>query len=226
MSTNQKKEKVKFELNTIEFDAHASTKFLTSNELEKMFNKIFRGIFCDYEGCYLTPVVGDVSKNEVRVDLTLYFTDKTNHGEKIKTLIATDKTVKEGASPIERMISLNNRVKSNIYEIDPESKDIFEDLSYNQKWVDKMAIQQVDPANRNLMLVKVIGIDPVKIIEKMYGTKVNGEEFTYRISPVKIMAPNNFMLRIERLNKVNATDFFRKMGFAPQVMSGIPINRE
>jgi len=228
--TNQEKaapEKVWIEVDPISFDGHGETKFMTSLDLAKLFNAFFRNFLVDYEGCFVMPKPGVIDRNETYVELSVYLTNKQEAGSnKMKSLTPVNNIDPKTATAPQRILNLNSRAKQKVYSITEDSKGLFESLSYNGKWdADKMAIEQVDNANRNMVYVKVLNIDPVKILKKIYGSRIDGEEFEYRISPVKMVGPNNYMMRIERLNENNMKKLAEDLGFVQPNANNFPIVR-
>lgn len=228
-TTNQERnrEDVWVDVNPIEFDYQCQTKFVTSLDLAEMFNAFFRSCLTDYEGCFITPKVGMVDRNETVAELVIYLTNKgSNDTEKIKSLIEIAREIDPKKATIsQRITNINNRAASKIYSIEEDSKKFFASLAYQNKWDEKLAIEQVDVNNRNVVLVKILNIDPVKVLKKIYGSKVDGEEFEYRLSTVKVVGPNNYMMKIDRLNETNMKKLATKVGFVQPNASNILIVR-
>ncbi len=231
--TNQKEKKEKqdvwVEVDPIEFDHQCQTKYVTSLDLAQMFNAFFKSCLEDYEGCFLAPKPGNIQNNETMVELSVYLSKKNNGTSsegKIISLVdlARDIDVNK-ATPIQRINNINNRAASKMYRIEEDSKKFFESLAYQGKWDEKFAIEQVEANNRNVILVKILNLDPVKILKKIYGSKVDGEEFEYRLSAVKIAGPNNYMLKIDRLNENNMKALAAKIGYVQPNASNILIVR-
>lgn len=231
--TNQKEKKEKqdvwVEVDPIEFDHQCQTKYVTSLDLAQMFNAFFKSCLEDYEGCFLAPKPGNIQNNETMVELSVYLTKKNNGTSsegKIISLVdlARDIDVSK-ANMIQRINNINNRAASKLYRIEEDSKKFFESLAYQGKWDEKFAIEQVDANNRNVVLVKILNLDPVKILKKIYGAKVDGEEFEYRLTAVKIAGPNNYMLKIDRLNENNMKALAAKIGYVQPNASNILIVR-
>ena len=231
--TNQKEKKEKqdvwVEVEPIEFDYQCQTKFITSLDLAQMFNAFFRSCLEDYEGCFLAPKMGSIQNNDTAVELSVYLTKKNNGTSsdgKIISLVDLAKDIDlNKANIVQRINNINNRSLSKLYRIDEDSKKFFESLAYQGKWEEKFAIEQVDPSNRNIVLVKILNIDPVKILKKIYGGKVDGDKFEYRLSVAKIVGPNNYMLKIDRLNETNMEALASKIGFVQPNASNIPMVR-
>lgn len=220
-NTNQKEKKEKqdvwVEVEPIEFNDQCQTMFITSLDLAETFNAFFRSCLEDYEGCFLLPSTnGDLQYNDTRVELNLYLTKKNNGTSadgKIVSLVDIAREVDGNATMSQRIKTLNNRASQKLYSMTEDSTKFFESLSYQGKWDERLKFEQVDPANRNIVVVKIAGIDPVKIIRKIYGTKIDGETFEYRLSCSHMVGPNNYMLKIDRLNAKNMEALAKKVGF-------------
>lgn len=226
-TTEQKpNEKVWIESSAVPFKAQGEIQFISSMRLAELFGKFFKSFLADYEGCFLMPKPGTIDRNDTYIELAVYLTNKPQPGEgssKIKTLKPLGQINPKTAKATERIFNINSRAKQKLYEVNEDSAQIFESLSLNNvKWnVDKMVIEQVDPANRNMVYVKIIGLDPVKILKKIFGGKVEGEDYEYRISPIKMVGPNNYLLRIERLNEGNMAKLAEELGFVQPNASNI-----
>lgn len=228
-NTNQKtnqNDNVWIESSTVPFKAQGEVQFISSMRLAELFGKFFKSFLADYEGCFIMPRPGTIDRNETHIELAVYLTNKpaSEDSNKIKTLSPMGQINPKTATTSERIFSINSRARQKLYSVSDDSAKIFESLSANSnvKWdVNKMVIEQVDPANRNMVYVKVIGLDPVKILKKIYGSKVEGEEYEYRIAPIKMIGPNNYLLRVERLNENNMKKLAEELGFVQPNASNI-----
>lgn len=224
MSTNaNQKEPVNVfvESEPIEFPSQKESFMIPSLQLASIFTKYLKEFLVDFEGCF-------IDTNNGMVLLSIFLSDKTKakDSNKLKSIerIAEPVNVRE-MDQAKRISMMNNRSRNKIYDLTAESKELFGSLSYNNKWDNRMASEIVDPGNRNIAYVKIIGIDPVKLLSKIYGSNVDGEKYQYRVSHVKTLGPDNYLLDIERLVVSNVADLAETIGFGYATVNGIKMVR-
>lgn len=232
-NTNQKNDKVWVEVEPIKFEDQAQTQFVTSLDLAAKFSHFFKSCLVDYEGCFLRPFglnkenVLKLQNNDSMVELTVYLRKKNNGDTangKIVSLLDVTRNAEPNATIAQRINTFNSMTKQKIYDLTPDTIKFFESFGYGGRWNPNMAVEEVDPTNHNIIYMKISGLDPVKIIRKMYGDKVDGESFEYRLTNSKYLNPNNFMLKIDRLNEENMKELASKIGFM-QPQGGIMMVR-
>ena len=111
----------------------------------------------------------------------------------------------------------------NAYGLNQETKDMLEELitvpngNYNWKQLATECLDRTGYGQR--VLVRVIGIDILKVLKKIYGAKNNdGANYAYQINPINAM-PGNVLLYVARLNVKDVEALSRKYGMAPNTGS-------
>lgn len=142
---------------------------ITSKELAKHVNTLFKGIFTDYCGCNLTQ-----SQFTGELELTLYF-NETSKNDALTNAI--ERSIKPSGTIAQnlQMITANNR--SRMYQLTNEGKDALEMLVSNNYKNNKgkvnwgqLVTEQLDSGSRYQYLV-VQGLDINKVVKFMCGSK-------------------------------------------------------
>ena len=219
---------------TIPFNADAETKILTSNELCKLANELFRQLFADYEGCYF-----EMSKNGPATITAVFNHGKHEEGRHYAVDMAAAKDA--GNDVIQRARAFDRLAKEgDRYHITEDGKDIF------KKFLAPRFVERNGKVNWGLIVsdyverpnafygtatqyTKIEGIDPRQLCFALFGAKEeNGERLDYAVevrasvssyNTYGLVAPN-YALYILRAHEDNLKETYEKLGFGA-VGSGI-----
>lgn len=217
------------------FDPINQVKYCSSTELCQKVSEIFKSAYADYEGC-----IYEINQ-QGRGYISLFF----NHGEPDdpvranavsrvqpdKKNVPANETVRrirdndrrnragdkfflttEGEEGIERFIAENNpQIRNRKGEIMWDK--ISAEVSQQQRYFNQPPI----------MLTKISMIDPVKLVEEIYGqTNEEGEVMVYDVhilrSMPQMVAGNfqaQYMLAIDRVSEKEVAKLCNKFGIAP-----------
>ena len=205
------------------FDGVMKSKLTTTIALSKTINQLFRPIFSDYEGCIIAP------DSYGQLQVALYFKDKGMRGtdETIKTLIPVTERVK-GTTAIDRVMQMNLRNSSKSYDISKDTKDILSEFIYTRgnskvNWNQHILEQTERQYNGYTIYVKIVGLDLVRIVRKIYGGKLDGSRIDYNISIIKPIGADvngfnqNFLINIQQLDSKEVERLANEIGVVPQV---------
>ena len=205
------------------FDGVMKSKLTTTIALSKTVNQLFRPIFSDYEGCIIAPDAYG------QLQVSLYFKDKGYSGREdvIKSLIPVTERVK-GTSAIDRIMQMNLRNSSKAYDLSKETKDILSEFFYTRgnakvNWNQHVVEQTERQYNGQLIYVKVVGLDLVRLVRKIYGGKIDGSRIDYNISIIKPIGADmngfnqNFLINIQQLDSKEVERLANEIGVVPQV---------
>lgn len=227
----QKQEALRINIEPLEFDGVMKSKLTTTIALSKTINQLFRPIFTDYEGCIIAP------DQFGQLQAALYFKDKGMNGreDSIKTLIPVTERV-QGTSAIDRITRMNLRNSSKSYDVSKDTKEILSEFIYTRgnskvNWNQHIVEQTEQAYNGYSIYVKIIGIDIVRLVRKIYGGKINGSRIDYNISVVKPIgmdmtggANQNYLINIQQLDSREVERLASEIGVVP-VQGNIPMVR-
>lgn len=230
---NQKKENyVPLELNLepIEFDGMLKTKLTTTTELAKMVNELFRGVFSDYEGCLILP------NSMGGFDTTIYFRDK---GIKDNRINALEHVVQQQAGRLDinqRINNLNMRYKNKTYDLTKGCKEIFGEFMIPERnkkinWNRNVVEKTENSYNGYTIYVQLNGVDIMKVIKKIYGSKVDGRRTDYSMKlerGIGIVNERgiyaNYLVSIMQLDTREVEKIAQSVGMVP-LQGNIPMVR-
>lgn len=215
-----KREKAKLVVEPSEFDGLLKSKLTTTLALSRQVNALFRPVFSDFEGSIVTP-------NQFgQLDVTLFFKDKGNAMDgQIKSLVPVTETV-TGGGAIDRIMRMNLRNSAKSYDFSEETKEVLSDFIYtrgnsNPKWKEHIYEQTEQNYNGYTIYVKVLGIDIVRVLKKIYGNKVNGSFIDYNVSIIKPIgvdnsgANQNYLVNIQQLDSKQVEKLANEIGIIP-----------
>lgn len=202
----------RLEIESIPFDGLLKSKIISTIDLAKLVNSVFRNALADYEGCIILPT------QTGQFDCTLYFKD---HGPirdtaQVKNLISITGPNKS-ASPVDRIAAFNNRTANKLYMLSEETKQILSEFVITRKnqqinW-NQLVFEQAEQAwNANIVYVKVCGIDIVKILKKIYGGKVDGDRRDYNVTLMRPVGLNNYLISIQQLDTKEVEKLAQSVG--------------
>lgn len=229
--TNQNKEKqdIWIESEPIEFKHQCEVQFITTHDLGLLIDEFFEAILVDFYGCTILPKMGIIERNVMGIEFNIYLTknQKNPDDNRISSLIDLEREVDQEDELIGKIRRLNNRSVSKVYAINDDSKSLFKSLAYNNNWNESMAVQTTDnlKSGANILCMEILNIDLIKVLQKMFGSKVNGKHYTYRISPAKHIAGTNFLLKIEKFDQNSLNSVYEKIGFQQPDVGRLPIIR-
>lgn len=224
-NNNDKNKDLRLDIEPIPFDGVMKNKLTTTNVLCKIVNQVFRPVFSDYEGCVIVP------DSYGQLSVSLYFKDKGNFPasvDSIKTLFPVTERVK-GTSPIDKVLQMNLRNSSRAYDISEDTKRILSEFIYtrgnskvhwNQHVFEQTEQQQF---NNQIIYVKVVGLDLVRLIRKIYGGKINGSRIDYNVSIIKPIGASvnggiqNYLVNIQQLDSKEVERLANEIGVVPQI---------
>lgn len=227
----QKREPLRLNLEPLEFDGVMKSKLTTTIALAKTVNQIFRPVFTDYEGCIIAP------DQFGQLQAALYFKDKghARNEDEVKTLIPVTERV-QGTSPIDRITRMNLRNSSKSYDVSNETKEILSEFIYTRgntkvNWGQHIVEQTERGYNGYSIYVKVIGIDLVRLVRKIYGGKIDGSRIDYNVSIIKPIGMDmtggmsqNYLINIQQLDSREVERLANEIGVVP-VQGNIPMVR-
>jgi len=201
-STNEEqKVMARIEIEPIPFDGLLKSKIISTIELSKLVNSVFKNAMADYEGCIILPAQNG------QFDCTLYFKDHgpiRGQGDQIKNLISITGP-NRGVSAVDRITAFNNRTSNKLYSLSEETKQILSEFMAVRKdqkinWNQHVFEQAEATYNANIVYLKVCGIDIVKILKKIYGGKIDGDRCDYNITLMRPTGMNNYLISIQQLD--------------------------
>lgn len=221
-NANQKAEPIRLNVEPLEFDGVMKSKLTTTISLSKTINQLFRPVFVDYEGCIIAP------DQFGQLQVALYFKDKGQamREDSIKTLVPVTERV-QGSSAIDRIMKMNLRNSSKSYDISKETKDILSEFIYTRgnakvNWNQHIVEQTERNYNGYSIYVKMIGLDLVRLVRKIYGAKIDGSRIDYNISIVKPIgmdvtggANQNYLINIQQLDSKEVERLASEIGVVP-----------
>lgn len=227
---NTKREKFQVKVSEpLQFDAIASVKFITSDELCKLTSELFKSVFADWEGCQFE------TDNQGMPYLSFIF----NHGEYDKdAVVACERfgAKSTGSNVLDRTRGRDNLLaKGDRYYLTDDGKDVVKDLliyrEYNNgnpnygrivsEMTDRSIVNQY-MQGQSPQYTKVSFISLDRIAALLFGTKVDNDikEYSVRIGasmPQPMMggmqmAPK-FMLQIMRASTNEVQEVYKKCGW-------------
>lgn len=230
-NASQKQEPLTLNIEPLEFDGVMKSKLTTTISLAKTVNQLFRPVFSDYEGCIIAP------DQFGQLQAALYFKDKpmVTREDSIKTLVPVTERV-QGTSAIDRITRMNLRNSSKSYDVSKDTKDILSEFIYTRgnskvNWNQHIVEQTERTYNGYSIYVKVIGIDLVRLVRKIYGGKIDGSRIDYNISIVKPIGMDmsggmnqNYLINIQQLDSKEVERLASEIGVVP-VQGNIPMVR-
>lgn len=221
-NANQKAEPMRLNVEPLEFDGVMKSKLTTTISLSKTINQLFRPVFVDYEGCIIAP------DQFGQLQVALYFKDKGQpmNTESIKTLVPVTERV-QGSSAIDRIMKMNLRNSSKSYDISKETKDILSEFIYTRgnakiNWNQHIVEQTERNYNGYSIYVKMIGLDLVRLVRKIYGGKLDGSRIDYNISIIKPIGMDvtggmnqNYLINIQQLDSKEVERLASEIGVVP-----------
>lgn len=220
---NKQQEPLRLAIEPQPFDGLMKSKLTTTIALSKTINQMLRPVFSDYEGCIIAPDAYG------QLQVSIYFKDKgfSGNSEAIKSLIPVTERVK-GSSPIDRIMQINLRNSSKAYDLSKDTKDILSEFIYTRgnakvNWNQHVVEQTERTYNGAIIYVKVIGLDLVRILRKIYGSKLDGSRIDYNISVIKPVGVDmnggnqNFLINIQQLDSKEVERLANEIGIVPQM---------
>lgn len=222
-NNNNANEPMRLAIEPIPFDGVMKSKLTTTIALSKTINQLFRPVFSDYEGCIIAPDAYG------QLQVALYFKDKGMIGgeDVIKSLFPVTERIK-GTSAIDRVMQMNLRNSSKAYDLSKETKDILSEFIYTRgnskvNWNQHIVEQTERQYNGQVIYVKVVGLDLVRLVRKIYGGKIDGSRIDYNISIIKPIGADmtgfnqNFLINIQQLDSKEVERLANEIGVVPQV---------
>ena len=229
-----KREPYKIEIESLDFKEDFSGKFLTSNELCKLTNEIFRAAFADYVGSQFELVNGMPM-------ISLYFDHaKTKNGTYACERVGAKQS---GNNVIDRTRSRDQQLREgDRYHLTEDGIDVIKVLLsprfYNQgkpNWknivsdvADRTATSMYQPQQIQ-QLTKVVGIDPKAICKLIYGEKEDDSFLDYdvvvkaNLSQGLVNSYPNYLLSITKAYTAHIQKTYENLGIG---MIGSNIVRE
>lgn len=206
------------------FDGELKSKMTTTVELAKTINSLFRSVLADYEGSIILPNMYG------QLELVLYFKDKggiSAEGQ-IKSLQNANNPLRNGTA-FDRISAMNTRNKAKNYDLTPETKEILSEFIFvrqNQKidWNRHISEQTQQNYNSYTVFVKVIGLDLIRVIRKLYGSKdpETKSRIDYTVSLIRPVGVSmqgfgnqNFLINISQLNNNEIEKLANEIGLIP-----------
>jgi len=201
--------------------------YITSDELCRTTNEIFREIFADYEGCQFEVTQGEPTMN-------LFF-NHAKYDEGAHTAVSMGNVANTGNDTLNRIRLRDQSMKNgDRYYITDDGKDILTKLLTNRfynngkpNWAQLVA-ETVDRNPYNLYMpqqlpqfTKIRQIDLGRLVGYIYGRKDrDGSDIEYMvhnagaINPMMANVPaKNFMLVVTAVLSDNVKALYEKLGF-------------
>ena len=216
---------------TLPFDATLKSQYITTLDLCKIINGLFRPVFADYEACmtYIDP------NGNVQVDP--YFKE---HG----TVNGKQKNIKpfnqknNNNDIMARLRSVSNNNTGRNIDLTDETKEALSEFMigpYNNNKVNwSQCVFEITERSYNgySVYLKVRAVDVYKIIKKVFGnTNEEGNYVDYKIDIIKPTgmmisgATNNFLLTITQLDTKMVEELYKEIGMIPS-QGTIPMVRD
>lgn len=238
-TTQEQKEETK-SLLTIEehdeFDPIVGVKYLSAKELCETVSSIFKQVFGDYEGCVLGGIPGTN-----QLEIKLYFNHTNNNPDMAK---CCSKEINEDGTKNSLLIKTrryNSRMtQGDRYFVTEEGKATLTPLLINNKallqnngtinW-GKICSEVADTASQydfvqmRQQYTAISFIDPVKLIELIYGTEgADGHKWVYNLRVINSIptlalqqnnnSPMNWMLGVDRISEEETEKLARRYGLS------------
>lgn len=226
---NGRPEPLRLDIKPMDFDGVMKSKLTTTIALSKTINSVFRKVLTDYEGCIVAP------DQFGQLQVALYFKDKGAAMDgAIKSLIPVTAR-NQGDKAIDRLMRMNLRNSSKSYDISAETKQILSDFIYTRgnskvNWNNHIVEQTEQQYNGYSIYVKVIGLDLVRLVRKIYGGKKDGSRIDYNVSIIKPVGVDiagnnqNFLVNVQQLDSKEVEKLAAEVGLVP-TMGSIPMIR-
>lgn len=233
MEANQgteKKERKPFKIEIedhFDFDAIASSKFITSSELCKMVSELLRGVFADYEGCSFETAPG------MEPTIALIFNHNDCTGSPLPVACERAGAKHVGNTIIDRTRERDNSNRNgDRYYLSEDGQDFVKSLICKTKYnngnikyrdivsevAERTAFQGV-----NTVYTKVwyIGID--RLCNLLFGSEEDGDKVEYMvgIAPININqsmfnSVPSYVLNITKVSAKEINNFCNKVGYSVQ----------
>ena len=203
----------RIEIEPIPFDGLLKSKIISTIDLSKLVNSVFRNALADYEGSIILPMQNG------QFDCTLYFKDRgpiRGQSDQIKNLVSITGP-NRGVSAVDRITAFNNRTSNKLYSLTEETKQILSEFmsvkkGQNINWNQHVFEQTEQTYNANIVYVKVCNIDIIKILKKIYGGKVAGDYCDYNITIIRPTGLNNYLISIQQLDTKEVEKLAQSVG--------------
>jgi hypothetical protein len=249
MSNNTNETKKPLQLNVTEpekFESIAATLTTTTQKLAKRINKLFSTAFVDYHGSYIQCVSGNGNTgNSQQFIVELHFKPVSIGNAESDGRVRAFKPIEEiNASSNDIVAGIKNIYgqfnTSARFALTEEAAQILSEFMLpgldNGKNVDPwkpstyngVKFEYVDNAmyGQTPIMVKITGLDLIKIIRKIYGTKNSiGNNVDYGVIPFGPVNPNinnqmvqqaaNWRLMLMQVDAGKTWDFAAEMGYIP-----------
>lgn len=212
---------LKLDVEPMEFDGLLKAKMTTTVALAKSVNRLFRPALSDYEGCIILP-------NQFgQLELTLWFKDKGNPIDgSAKALMPTNQINRQQSSVNDKIRAMNARNRQKSYELTQDAKDVLGEFiwvkqGHNIDWNQHVLEQTQQNLGNYTIYVKIVGIDILRILRKIYGKKKDNSIVEYNISIIRPVGVDfgynsqNFLINILQLDVKEVEKIASEIGFIP-----------
>lgn len=238
MNNNDTKKKKIFEVKGVDFDPHAESRFMNTNELGSKLNSLLTGVFRDFDGMEvgsvtnLAPAVVQrtMKPGELYVNIVL---KPGAGGTGIPNLVHRGEA--NATDTIARLSNMFGSEASRIYTVTDDTKAAVAEIinkpgsmDWNQRIVE-VGHEYDSVTNRQELLVKIIGIPLINLIELYYSTEDVDEDGTkvyyeYTVAPIRQTADNAMLVQITRMDKRTVNDIANSVGMYQNRTSYVSAN--
>ncbi len=220
---NSKRENNKVWINTMQpmnFCVASEVTFISTNELSKKINYMFKHTFSDCQGCVLQ------TDGKNKIDLMLYFDD--NKSTSVGNIKAIERvSYAEPKNINDQILNFNTRSTKHVYRLTKEAKDIFTQFlpknnKRNTNWNYHFEEKYLGDGFKQSILCVIHNLDVTAVIEQIFGkyavTSNGNDRLAYRVFIEKPLTyviegkATNFQLRIERMYINNSKLIAEQLG--------------
>ena len=224
------------------FEGELSTKLITTFELAKNINAMFRMVFNDYDGCKVTVLDVPIDEKgnicygkqpftyaQRLTGINIWFKANPKKDPDKFTAIEDMSESNNNNGPRtgqQRITAHNNRFKNRKIKLTKKAKELLEDFVIDQKpdW-NRLSVEGTDETSYGQPVYLKVTLDNINaIVKTLYGERNSkGERLDYQVNLLKPTNPNPYMftnkeylLQILQLNNTVVENKYRELGFNTQ----------
>lgn len=217
------REKLRISVEPMEFDGVWKTKIMTTVDLAKIVNGIFRPVFNDFEGSLI------LLDQFNRLNLTLYFSDKGQAGEDQYKVLTPANRVGRNSTAAQRILSFKTKNRNKNFNLTNEAKELLIDFMPTKpgkqfNWDTAVFEQQQQTGyNSYNIVVGITGLNLTKIIRMLYRNNSNKGNYDYEITILRPVGTDygfkqkNYLINIMQFNNAKVQELAEKNGLIAPV---------
>lgn len=206
----------------IEFSLSSTSKidFRTTNEICLLTNEIFKNAYDDFEGSTF-----EINPYDNSMSISLYFNHRDYNTNDEDTVVAFTRDIEDEKYQNKTLsrVKRQNRIYRegiNHYNITRDGREglskfilpMFKNARDGKVNWNKCVMDVAQPNNTQITLSKVLGIDPCKIFEMVYGSKKGEVNYTYSMFINRSVPAGGYLMTIMQIDSVQLDRALRKAG--------------